>query len=104
MDWIGVHYCDVLSDSHSDGTHSLQSIHCWNTDAVTHFYKSDEEKKVSFKFQNYSFSIVEVVTLDFKDQFSLLTSCLLACILLAYWLLIAPYKANLNVLFCMTIF
>ncbi len=35
-------YCDVFIsclDSHSDGTHSLQSIHCWDTDAVTHFYK-----------------------------------------------------------------
>ncbi len=36
MDWSGVDYCDVLSDSHSDGTHSLQSIHCWDTDAVMH--------------------------------------------------------------------
>ncbi len=32
-----------LSDSHSDGTHSLQSIHYWDTDAETHFYKPDEE-------------------------------------------------------------
>ncbi len=24
----GLECCDVLSDSHSDGTHSLQSIHC----------------------------------------------------------------------------
>ncbi len=31
--WIIVMF---LSDSHSDGTHSLQSIHCWVTDAVTH--------------------------------------------------------------------
>ncbi len=37
-----------LSDSHSDGTHSLQSIHCWDTDAVTHFSKSDEETNSSF--------------------------------------------------------
>ncbi len=30
MDWSGVDYCDVFIsclDSHSDGTHSLQSIH-----------------------------------------------------------------------------
>ncbi len=33
-------------DSHSDGTHSLQSIHCWDTDAETHFYKPDEETKL----------------------------------------------------------
>ncbi len=50
MDWSGVDYCDVFIsclDSHSDGTHSLQSIHCWDTDAVTHFSKSDEETNSS---------------------------------------------------------
>ncbi len=33
--WTGVVWIIVmfLSDSHSDGTHSLQSIHCWDTDA-----------------------------------------------------------------------
>ncbi len=37
MDWSGVDYCDAFIsclDSHSDGTHSLQSIHWWDTDAV----------------------------------------------------------------------
>ncbi len=34
LEWCGllVDYCDVFIsclDSHSDGTHSLQSIHCW---------------------------------------------------------------------------
>ncbi len=43
LEWCGllVDYCDVFIsclDSHSDGTHSLQSIHCWDTDAETHFY------------------------------------------------------------------
>ncbi len=38
------------------------------------------------------------VTLYFMDQFSLLTSCLLACILLAYWLFISTYKAHINAL------
>ncbi len=50
MDWSGVDYCDVFIsclDSHSDGTHSLQSIHCWDTDAETHFYKPDEETNSS---------------------------------------------------------
>ncbi len=42
--WIIVMF---LSDSHSDGTHSLQSIHCWDTDAETHFYKPDEETNSS---------------------------------------------------------
>ncbi len=47
--WTGVVWIIVmfLSDSHSDGTHSLQSIHCWDTDAETHFYKSDEETNSS---------------------------------------------------------
>ncbi len=45
--WTGVVWIIVmfLSDSHSDGTHSLQSIHCWDTDAMLHFSKSDEETK-----------------------------------------------------------
>ncbi len=40
MLWIIVMF---LSGSHSDGTHSLQSIHCGDTDSVTQFYKPDEE-------------------------------------------------------------
>ncbi len=50
--WTGVVWIIVmfLSDSHSDGTHSLQSIHCWDTDAETHFYKSDEETNSSTVF------------------------------------------------------
>ncbi len=52
LEWCGllVDYCDVFIsclDSHSDGTHSLQSIHCWDSDAVTHFSKSDEETHLS---------------------------------------------------------
>ncbi len=47
--WTGVVWIIVmfLSDSHSDGTHSLQSIHCWDTDAETHFSKPDEETNSS---------------------------------------------------------
>ncbi len=47
--WTGVVWIIVmfLSDSHSDGTHSLQSIHCWDIDAETHFYKPDEETNSS---------------------------------------------------------
>ncbi len=42
LEWCGllVDYCDVFNsclDSHSDGTHSLQRIHCWDTDAMLHF-------------------------------------------------------------------
>ncbi len=48
LEWCAllVDYCDVFIsclDSHSDGTHSLQSIHCWASDAMLHFSKSDEE-------------------------------------------------------------
>jgi len=50
MDYcVDVDYCDVFIsclDAHSDGTHSLQRIYCWDTDAVTHFYKSDEGKLI----------------------------------------------------------
>ncbi len=48
LKWCGL--LDVFIsclDSHSDGTHSLQSIHCWDTDAETHFYKSDKETNSS---------------------------------------------------------
>ncbi len=48
--WSCVDYCDVFIsclDSHSDGTHSLQSIHCWASDAMLHFSRSDEETNSS---------------------------------------------------------
>ncbi len=38
VNWWTVDYCDVFISSHSDGTHSLQSII-----DETHFSKSDEE-------------------------------------------------------------
>ncbi len=52
LEWSGllVDYCGVFIsclDSHSDGTHSLQSIHCWTSDAMLHFSKSDEETNSS---------------------------------------------------------
>ncbi len=45
LKWFGllVYYCDVIISclvSHSDGTHSLQSIHCWASDVMLHFSKS----------------------------------------------------------------
>ncbi len=45
LEWCGllVDYCDVLIsclDAHSDGTHSLQRIHCWANDVMLHFSKS----------------------------------------------------------------
>ncbi len=52
LEWCGllVDYCDVFIsclDSHSDGTHSLQRIHCWDSDVKLHFSKSDEETNSS---------------------------------------------------------
>ncbi len=69
MDWSAV---DVFISSHSDGTHSLQSIHCWDTDAETHFYKPDEETNlivgvkcaVFVRFGHYSYSDLIDLTLD----------------------------------------
>ncbi len=58
MDWSGVDYCDVFIsclDSQSDGTHSLQSIHCWDTDAGTHFSKSDDDLRVRTCSANINF-------------------------------------------------
>ncbi len=48
LEWCGVlvDFCDVFIsclDSHSDGTHSLQSIHWWTSDGMLHFSKPDEE-------------------------------------------------------------
>ncbi len=50
LEWceLLVDYCDVFIsclDSHSDGTHSLQSIHCWASDEMWHFSKSVPMKK-----------------------------------------------------------
>ncbi len=42
-------YCDVLIsclDSHSDGTHSLQSIHCWESHVMLHFFTSFQNNKL----------------------------------------------------------
>ncbi len=50
MDWSSVDYCDVFIsclDSHSDGTHSLQRIHCLASDVMLHFSQSDEENNSS---------------------------------------------------------
>ncbi len=44
----GLDYCDVFIsclDSHSDGTHSLQRIHCWASDGMLNLSKSVLIKK-----------------------------------------------------------
>ncbi len=48
LHWSGVDYCDVsisCFDSHSDGTHSLQRIHWWASDAMLNFSRSVLMKK-----------------------------------------------------------
>ncbi len=50
LEWCGllVDYCDVFIsclDSHSDGTHSLQRIHWWDSDEMLHFSTSVLMKK-----------------------------------------------------------
>ncbi len=47
--WTGVVWIIVmfLLDSHYDGTHSLQRIHFWASDAMLHFSKSDDETNAS---------------------------------------------------------
>ncbi len=52
LEWCGllVDYCYVFIsclDSHSDGTHSPHRIHCWDSDEMLHFSKSDEETNSS---------------------------------------------------------
>ncbi len=51
--WIGVDYYDVFIsslDSHSDGTHSLQSIHWWASDSMLY----DEETNSSTSWSTFS--------------------------------------------------
>ncbi len=60
--WTGVcgllvDYCDVFIsclDSHYDGTHSLQRIHRWTSDAMLHFSKSVPMKRKCFP-SSYTF-------------------------------------------------
>ncbi len=41
LEWCGLLWCFISClDSHSDGTHSLQRIHWWASDAMLHFSKS----------------------------------------------------------------
>ncbi len=70
MDWSRVDYCDVFIsclDSHSDFTHSLQSIHWWATDVMLHFSKSDEETNSSTSWMAW----VWVYFSHFQQHFSL---------------------------------
>lgn len=39
MDWSSVDYFCIIVMFLSDGTYSLQSIHCWERDEMLHFNK-----------------------------------------------------------------
>ncbi len=82
--WTGVVWIIVmfLSDSHSDGTHSLQSIHFWDTDAETHFYKSDEETNSSWsqmacRRSTFSGHLIFCLSYYFNDVLMILFCCVL---------------------------
>ncbi len=71
LEWCGllVDYCDVFIsclDSHSDGTHSLKRIHCWDTDALLHFSKSDEETNSSTSLDCKDLKIYTPLTVKLK--------------------------------------
>ncbi len=82
-----------LSDSHSDGTHSLQSIHCWDTDAETHFSKSDEETNSSTSWmawgcvhlqQIFIFGWTAPLWCYFLDDISVVSGCFLILLILRW--------------------
>ncbi len=54
------------------------------------------------KFRKSDRTLKNRATLQFRDQFSLLTCYLLAYVLLAYLLFISTYKAHINAIFSMT--
>ncbi len=72
MDWSGVDYCDIFIsclDSHSDGTHSLQRIHCWTSDGMLNFSKSVPMKKQTHR--NAAQSSTSVSDVHQKDHTNL---------------------------------
>ncbi len=74
MNWSAVYYCDVFIsclDSHSDGTHSLQSIHWWASDVMLHFSKSAKKKThthLRWPESEYIFSIFFLWTITLKNM------------------------------------
>ncbi len=103
MDWSGVDYCDVFIsclDSHSDGTHSLQSIHWWcnatflqicsleETNSFTSWMAWECVKQIFSKFLfwvNYSFKLDshcwlwQIRKVDLRGLTLLAARCCLSC-------------------------
>ncbi len=59
--WTGVVWIIVMFLSaawiHSDGTHSLQSIHLWESDAMLHFSKNLPKRDLKWIEYNYFFEL-----------------------------------------------
>ncbi len=78
LEWCGllVDYCDVFIrclDIHSDGTHSLQSIHWWTSDVMLNFSKSALMKKQThlldgLMVSTFSANVNFWVNYSFKSQ------------------------------------
>ncbi len=70
MDWsCGLLWCFYqLEDCHSNGTHSLQRIHCWASNAMLNYSKSFVMKKTLFYiFDDQGFRKVSVFILFLND-------------------------------------
>ncbi len=79
--WTGVmlillDYCDAFNafiiclDSHSDGTHSLQRIHCWASDVMLNFSKSVQikQKKLAWGSVNFQQIFISVWTVPLRGS------------------------------------
>ncbi len=81
LEWCGllVDYCDVFIsclDSHSDGTHSLQSIHCWDSDAMLHFSKKQTHLHLGWpEDELFSANFHFFVNYPFKAKIQSLPAC-----------------------------
>ncbi len=83
MDWSRVYYCDVCIsylDSHSDGTHSLQRIHWWASNAIFLQTCSDEETNPSWIARGwvicqlfFNFCVNYTLTIGLMQQYHLTT-------------------------------
>ncbi len=67
MDWSGVNYLWIivmfLLDSHSDGTHSLQRIHWWSSDAMLALLQQKNEGQ-SKRFLHLNIKHLFIVTVN----------------------------------------
>ncbi len=65
-----VDYCDVLSAvwTHSDGTHSLQRIHWWTSDAMILWVTKNGTSKASLRKLSFSVFILRSVMTGKLDQ------------------------------------